>query len=289
MRKRGTRYTAMGAETGKTMKAKRDGLQEFQLHEILLTLHGSRKTGFLAVKTPLFIKKIYMEEGEVIFASSSWKDDQLGEVLFKAGKIPLEQYEESVRLMKMTSKKQGTIFVELGYLTPKDLFLGVKHQVKEILYSLFPLEYVEYRFVQKKPQKESLSLKIPLGSLIYEGVKRIDNFTRIKRELPDLNSPLSMNIGTSDIFEGIEFSPLEKIILSLVDGKRSIVELVDHAATEESPFEALRSVYILWLIGILKKNGSIGEEKETETTEKGKKNNMWALDNMLMFPTDNTE
>jgi len=36
-----------------------------------------------------------------------------------------------------TGKKQGAILVELGYLSPKDLFWGVKFQVHEIILSLF--------------------------------------------------------------------------------------------------------------------------------------------------------
>jgi len=277
------------AEVQEAARANGNGLQEFQLHKILIDLHSVRKTGVLTVKTPVFIKKIYIENGEVIFASSTWKDDRLGEVLLKGGRITLEQYEESVRILKMSGKKQGTIFVELGYLTPKDLFWAVKYQVKEIIYSLFPLEYAEYEFVEVEvPQKEILTLKIHLGSLIYEGVKRVENFTRIKGELPDFRSPLSISISTSSLFEGIEFSPLQRSILALVDGKRSIIELVDHVP-DARPFDVLRSLYVLWFIGILKKNGSIRQEKEPEKIDTEKNNKMWSLENVLMFSKDNGE
>jgi hypothetical protein len=288
--------TEMGnsrAEVQETTKPRGNGLRVFQLHNILTELHSNNKTGTLTVKTPVFIKKIYLDKGEVIFASSTWKDDRLGEVLLKAGRLTFGQYEESVRLLKMTGKKQGTILVELGYLTPKDLFQAVKHQVKQIIYSLFPLEYAEYEFIEGEvPQKDILILKIHLGSLIYKGINRIDSFTRIKRELPDCRYPLSISIGTSRLFEGIEFSPLEKSILSLVDGKRSIMELVDHASADARPFEALKSLYVLWFIGILKQNGSTREETETRMTEtrkteKGNNGKMWDLENIMMFSPHN--
>jgi hypothetical protein len=254
------------------------------LHKLLIDLNSDRKTGTLTVKTLVFIKKIYLDEGEVIFASSTCKDDRLGEVLLKMGRLTLGQYEESVRLLNMTGKKHGTILVELGYLTPKDLFQAVKYQVKEIIYSLFPLEYAEYEFIEGEiAQKDILMLKIHLGSLIYKGINRIDNFTRIKRELPDFRYPLSISIGTSHLFEGIEFSPLEKSILSLVDGKRSIMELVDHASADARPFEVLKSLYVLWFMGILKQNGSTREVTETEKTATEKNGKMWSLENMLMF------
>jgi hypothetical protein len=274
-----------GTEAQEAARPKGNGLKEFQLHKILIDLHSNNKTGTLTVKTPVFIKKIYVDKGEVIFASSTWKDDRLGEVLLKGGKINLEQYEESVRFLKMTGKKLGTILVELGYLTPKELFWAVKYQAKEIIYSLFSLECAEYEFVEGEiPQKDILTLKIHLGSLIYEGLKRIDNFTRIKRELPDFRYPLSISIGTSSLFEGIELSPMQKGILSMIDGKRSIMELVDHACADVKPFEALKSLYVLWFMGILKRNGSTRENKETEKTDKEKNGKMWSLENMLMFP-----
>jgi hypothetical protein len=271
-------------EIQETARPRGNGLREFQLHKLLIDLNSNSKTGTLTVKTPVFIKKIYLDKGEVIFASSTWKDDRLGEVLLKTGRITLGQYEESVRLLNMTGKKQGTILVELGYLTPKDLFQAVKHQVKEIIYSLFPLEYAEYEFIEGEvPQKDILILKIHMGSLIYKGINRIDNFTRVKRELPDFRYPLSISIGTSHLFEGIEFSPLEKSILSLVDGKRSIMELVDHASADARPFEVLKSLYVLWFMGILKKNGSTREVTETEKPATEKNSKMWSLENMLMF------
>jgi len=255
------------------------GLREFPLQKILIALHDANKTGTLAVRTPGFIKKIYLDKGEVVFAASNWKDDRLGEVLLKAGKITLQQYEESVRVLKMTGRKQGTVLVELGYLSPKDLFWWVKYQVKEAIYSLFPLEYAEYGFVEGEvPQKEILTLKIHLGSLIYEGLKRIDNFTRIKKELPDFRYPLSINIGTSSLFEGIELDSLQKSIFSLIDGKRSIIELVDHASADASSFEVLKSLYVLWFMGVLERSGSTTEEKGQE-----KSGQEWSLDNILLF------
>jgi hypothetical protein len=271
-------------EKQETARSRGNGLREFQLHKILTDLNSNKKTGTLMVKTPVCIRKIYLDKGEVIFASSTWKDERLGEVLLKGGKINLEQYEESVRVLKMTGKKQGTILVELGYLTPKELFWAVKYQAKEIIYSLFSLEYAEYEFIEGEvPQKDILILKIHLGSLLYEGIKRIDNFTRIKRELPDFRYPLSISIGTSSLFEGIEFSPLQKSILSLIDGKRGIMELVDHAGSDARPFEVLKSLYVLWFIGILKKSGSTGEDRETQKAETEKNGKIWSWENVLMF------
>jgi hypothetical protein len=272
------------AEIQETMESKCDDIRDFNLAKILIYLNSNRKTGILRVKTPFFTKKIYLDEGTAIFASSTCEDDRIGEMLVRSGKLKIGQYEESVRLLKMTGKKQGTILVELGFLTPKDLFWSVKYLVKEIICSLFPLEYAAYEFVEGEiTKREKMILKLNMGDLIYEGVKRINNFSNIKREMPDLKSPLEVNIVTSIPFDDIEFSPVEKSILSMIDGQKTILEIVDNATADCSPFEVFKSLYVLCLIGVLKKKETKTEEEKTKMT-----NGVWSLENTLMFSPDLT-
>jgi hypothetical protein len=61
------------------------------------------------------------------------------------------------------------------------------------------------------------------------------------------------------------------------------MELVDHAGSDARPFEVLKSLYVLWFIGILKKSGSTGENKKTQKTETEKNGKMWSWENVLMF------
>lgn len=253
---------------------KGNAIKDLNLAKVLVNLNNRGKTGILTVQTPSYRKKIYLDKGNVIFASSTCEDDRLGEMLVKSGRITIGQYEESVRLLKVTGKRQGTILVELGYLSPKDLFWSVKYQVKEIICSLFRLEYAEWEFVEREiPEREKMTLKMNMGELISEGVRRIDNFSRIKREMPDLKSPLEINIGTSSFLDDIEFSSIEKNILSLVDGQRSIIEVVASVTADSSHFEVFKSLYVLWLIGVLKKKETKTEEKETK-----KAGGMWSLE-----------
>jgi hypothetical protein len=198
-------------------------IKEFSLPKVLAYLNRNRKTGTLIIKTPAFTKKVYLVKGDAIFASSTYEDDRLGEMLIKAGKITLEQYDASVELLKKTGKRQGAILVELGYLTPKELFWGVKYQVEEIIYSLFQLEDAEYEFVEGEiPTQEVITLKMSMGNLVYEGVKRIDNWTRIKNEMPDADSILELSSDPATLFQDIELGQQDRKMLSIIDGKKTI-------------------------------------------------------------------
>ncbi|NWF76942.1 MAG: tetratricopeptide repeat protein [Nitrospirae bacterium] len=225
-------------------------LKTFSLPKILSYLNKKRYTGTLIINTPVFTKKVFLIKGDAIFAASSYEDDRLGEMLIKAGKITLEQLDQSVNLLKQTGKRQGAILVELGYLTPKDLFWGVKYQVKEIIYSLFQLEDADYEFVHGEiPANEVITLKMSMGNLIYEGVKRIDNLTRVRNEMPPAESVLKLSTDPAMLFQDIELSSQDKKMISLINGKRTIKELVD--SSWFGTFEAMKILYVLWSVGIL--------------------------------------
>lgn len=224
-------------------------LRDYSLPRILTELNRSRETGTFSITTFHFTKKIYIKEGNVIFASSTFEDDRLGEMLIKAGKITMEQYDKSVALLKSTGKRQGAILVELGYITPKDLFWGVKYQVKEIIYSLFQLDEGEYEFVENIPPDEVITLKISTNNLIYEGVNKINNLTRIRRDMPDARTVFILNEDPSGIFKGIDLNPQDARILSLVDGARSINQIIEQSRMNS--FDVMRTLYVLWSTGFI--------------------------------------
>jgi len=227
----------------------RGNLRDYSLPRVLIELNRSRETGTLSITTSRFTKKIYIKEGNVIFASSTFEDDRLGEMLIKAGKITMEQYDKSVELLKSTGKRQGAILVELGYITPKDLFWGVKYQVKEIIYSLFQLDEGEYEFAENIPPDEVITLKISTNNLIYEGVNKINNLTRIRRDMPAAHTVFTLNEDPSGIFRGIDLSPQDARILSLVDGTRSINQIIEQSRMNS--FDVMRTLYVLWSTGFI--------------------------------------
>lgn len=244
-------------------------IRDTSLAGLLAYLNRHRKTGTLLMKTPVFTKKVYLVKGDAIFASSTYEEDRLGEMLIKAGKITMEQYDESVVLLKKSGKRQGAILVELGYLSPKDLFWGVKYQVREIIYSLFHLEDAGYEFIEGDiPANEVITLKIDMGNLINEGVRRIDNWTRIRKEMPAAESTLRLSTDPATLFQDIELAPLDRKMLAMIDGKKTIKELIDSSWI--GSFEAMRILYVLRSIGVIEEKKKVVEEvreKEEEVEE----------------------
>lgn len=225
-------------------------LRNYSLPKVLVFLNRLRATGTLSVTAQGIVRKIYLLKGNAIFASSTYEDDRLGEVLLKVGKITVQQYDESVELLKKTGRRQGSLLVDLGYLTPKDLFWGVKYQVREIIYSLFQLQDGMYEFTEGGvPSDEVITLNMSMANLMYEGVKRIDNWTRIRREMPDTEIVLKLSDDPLSLFQEIELSPQDREILSLVDGQRTIKKVIGDSGLNSH--EVLKTLYLLWSIGMI--------------------------------------
>ena len=234
-------------------------IKNISLVKLLVHLNRNRKTGTLSLVTSAFIKKLFINMGDVIFASSTYNDDRLGEMLLKANKISFEQYDKSVEILRSSDKRLGAILVEQGYLTPKDLFWGVKYQVKEIIQSMFQYEDAEYEFTEGEiPTQEVITLKMSMGNLIYDSVKRIENWTRIRSEMPDPSLLLRLSNDPLSLFQDIELSAQDKKILSLVDGKHSIKEVIENSWM--GSFEALKILYVLWSIGIIELTGQTASD-----------------------------
>ncbi len=226
-------------------------LKDRCLVDVLAELNHRRRTGVLALSRGGVEKKIYFKDGDAIFASSGHPDDRLGEVLLKAGKITVEQYDRSVEILKESGKKQGAILVELGYLAPKELFWGVKHQVREIILSLFHWEdgVFSFRDGAGNGDDEVVKLTMSMASLIYEGVKRIDRWTRMRAELPALDTVVVLNNDPFYLFQSLPFEEADGKVLAHVDGRNTLQEIMD--ASGLPSMAALKALYILWTLKII--------------------------------------
>ncbi|GBD99281.1 chaperone protein DnaJ [bacterium BMS3Abin07] len=244
----------------------RGTLAEARLSLLLISLNRDQLTGTLEIRTPGFTKKIYLVKGDAIFASSTNEDDRLGEMLLKVGKITIEQFDTAAEKLEESGNRLGAILVELGYLTPKELFWGVKYQVREIIYSLFQLHDAEYEFIEEAvPSDEVITLKMTMGNLIYEGVRRIDNLTRIRREMPSLTDILVLSNDPLSLFQDIELNSDDKKLLSLVDGRKTIKDILDESSA--SSFETMKILYVLLYTGILIKKEGEAEESVSITID----------------------
>lgn len=226
-------------------------LKDYSLPRILIALKREKSTGTLFITTPHFTKNIHIRDGDAVFASSSLKEDRLGRLLVREGRITEEQYNSSFDLLqKTTGKRHGAILVEHGFITPDELVWAVKYQAREIIRSLFLLEAGIYGFEEDfLPSEEVITLHIDTGNLIYEAVSRTENLAGIEDEFSAPETVLGLSEDATDIFRQTELTERDKRILSLVDGKRTIEQLMEKASMEIP--ETRQAIHVLTRTGLI--------------------------------------
>jgi tetratricopeptide (TPR) repeat protein len=221
-------------------------------------LHAAKKTGTAVFTRDAAIKKVYVAAGEVVFASSSLNEDRLGEWLVRAGTITRQQRDESAELVSPSGKKHGTILVEQGVITPRELVDGVKFQVRQIIISLFSWRSGLYAFDEGPlPARDIIPLKMSTGNLIIEGLRGLE-WQVIRASLPPLTTIIRPAADPSHLFQQADLEQDHQTVLLLMDGKKSIEEIC--ALAEIGDFNTLKAVYVLLALRMAEK----GELKTKE-------------------------
>jgi hypothetical protein len=224
-------------------------LAELPLPEILQHLRQTQGTGVLSLVSGGARKALYVKAGRVVFATSNLPNDRLGEILLREGKITVEEYEASIKAITK-GKRQGKVLVEMGALSPKDLWDGVQFQVQEVVYSLFQWEDGQFDFeASSLPEKERITVDLDIMDLILAGIRKVDASGPVQGRYPE--GHLVLERVTGETPRGLEL--YESHVLNLVDGERSVLEVCRDSEIGDN--ETLKVLYALLATAILRVKG----------------------------------
>jgi tetratricopeptide (TPR) repeat protein len=201
-----------------------------------------RATGQLVATHGDVVKKILFKNGAVIYATSNLPADRLGDILLSRGMMSREHYEESSRVMRETGRKQGTVLVQIGALTPKDLFRGLIFQVREIVLSLFGWDEGRHEFVEGLPQQdEMVSLRIAASSLIFEGLVRFAGDERFRAAADPGRPGLRLRVEPSPplLLDELECPVAARHLLALLEQAKPWAAIPAALALDEGAAAAL--------------------------------------------------
>lgn len=222
--------------------------------DLLTFINMIKKTGVLELRNGTLTKRIFWEKGELIFANSSDPSESLGSFLIRHGKITKE-LSLKAGLQITPEKRQGRILIEMGTITPKDLWWAVKNQVLDIVYSVFSWKNGIFSFFEmESPHEEKIKLSTSTTNIIMEGIRRIDEWPRIHEYLPN-DRVILEKIPESERDNSVHFYDAEMEVFNLIDGEKTIREIIHNSKMEE--FDTLR----LLLSFLLAKYSSIKGEQ----------------------------
>lgn len=202
-------------------------LASMHLAEILLFLAMTRKTGVLILKQQKTTKKVYYENGEIVFAASSIEGERLGDILMNQGTINEEQFRQSAERIE-PGKRQGKVLVEMGVITPEELWQVVCGQVESIIYSLFEWKEGYFEFLEGDlPSEEKIKLAVSIPNLILQGVRTIKDPAVHEPHFPEESQILHRLAAEGERFGEIHLAAEEDALLSQVNSGMTVGELLD--------------------------------------------------------------
>jgi hypothetical protein len=219
-------------------------LSRIQLPDVLSFLSMIRGSGKLVLIHERMERSIYWKDGEIVFASSNSPEHSLGMFLLRNGKITQQQYDESKRRVTAATR-HGKLLVQMGAISPKDLWWGVKNQALEIIYSLFSWKEGSFVFGDTADElvNERIVLSINTSTVIMEGIRRLDESAVIREKITSLDMVFMKVQGAVPDFGSLDMSEHEVALYNTLDGKRSIRALI--GGSEMTEFEVTRILFQL--------------------------------------------
>ena len=233
-------------------------LTRIQIADVLSFVSMIRGSGKLILKQARLERKLHWMEGEIIFATSNSPEHTLGQFLLRNGKITQQQYDESAQRVG-PHMRHGKALVQMGAISPNDLWWGLKNQALEIIYSLFTWNEGSFSFLDmgEETLNERIVLSINTSSAIMEGIRRLDESARIREKITSMEMVFSKTSEVPD-FKELDMSEDEIAVYNNIDGNLTVRGLV--AKSEMTDFEVTRILFHMLMARLIE---VAPEERET--------------------------
>lgn len=169
-------------------------LRQMSVFDALLLAHTNHASGSLVVQlADKVTKRIYIKNGDVVFAESTVLDDRLGESLIRAGHITQAQLDDAAKAITPTHKL-GKILVERHLISPKDLYQGVRRQVEEIVIGLVGQSHGRMAFYEGiDPRADVVALTLDTQHLLMDGLRRSAVWGSLSDTVPEREIYLTLD------------------------------------------------------------------------------------------------
>lgn len=210
-------------------------LAQTALPEILNTIDRFQVPGVIEASREGVTKRVYIKEGNVVHASSSDRDDSLGNYLQRSGLISAETFAETMAERERTNKKYGQLLIEKGTLSPAEIYQAIRQQIEAVVWSLFYWQDGGVMFcIGDFREPEAIKIQLPMRQVILQGIKQAPNPKALVARLGRKETVFEPCYRIEDLIE-LALDADEYRLLRLVDGRRTLFDVCTqgpHGAAE---------------------------------------------------------
>ena len=210
------------------------------------------------------------DQGMVVgvgFPLESGEENPLGKRLIRGGLISAENWKKAYRQHEEGLLGIEKVLVEGGMVTKEDLMASLRLLTFDTVYQLFKWKGGTFRF-EAQPVSHDNEFVEPLSSeyLLLDVLRMVDEWPMIAERLPSFDMVMQ-KINPMATLDTLNGTPWEKsrtfqmeVIYDLLDGQRSIKEIIELSFVEE--FETCKNLIVLMDAGLIEPTTTVSVKKE---------------------------
>ena len=229
-------------------------LRELGIHDVFQLLDLSRKTGTLRVTSELRDNEglVWFDAGKVLHATIRSNPHPLGTLLVRSGKVTEADLERARAVQKKGDRRRlGEILVEIGAITPRELERQVRLQIEAVVFELMSWREGFFSFEERSTDEApaEATIRISTESLLMEGARRIDEWSRIADKVPHLGVVPVLAAVNDDHPTLLDLLPNEWEVLTIIDGRLDLRGIANSLGRSE--FDIAKIAYGLVTTGVV--------------------------------------
>lgn len=255
-----TQRTGVGCISNDVMSSTREenmalvgNIRDFSLSDFLYLVDRGYKTGCLHLSRGDDKASLYFISGKLTTAICSHHPAPNAELLVSKGHLTLDQIQKAIaHQLSNGGANLADVFVEYKYIERNKLQHVLQQHIEEGVYTLFGWPDGDFRFEQNQnPEAGSLVMPTPLAveHLIMEGVRRIDEWGRIRDRIPSMDLVVRFVDQPIEKTRSINLAPEEWRVFARINGKDSLEDIA--RKTNMSNFDVSRIVYGFLTAGLV--------------------------------------
>lgn len=231
-------------------------IKELNLMDLFQLLAMSRKSGVLTLDSTQNVGQVFFSGGNITRATLQQGEEKLGQKMVRDGKLSPGEVDSLLAEQsgRKPRKPLGTLAIEAAGLPKNVVMEKLRAQVEDVVAIIMDWHDGYFRFEEMElPPDQDLGFSLVTENVIMEVSRRLDEWSKIRSRLPDLDQVLVLSPG-SDVTSGkLDIKPEEWLILASIDGRRTARQVIQSVGGEE--FETAKVIYGLIATGLVRVTG----------------------------------
>jgi hypothetical protein len=238
-------------------------LKEFGLTDLFQVLGQQQKTGVLNLQGDEKSVQVFFEKGMIVkveIPEETGEDIAFGRKLIRGGLISAENWARAFQQHEEKLIGLEKVLVSSGLVTKEDLSAAIRLLTVDTLYGLFKWKRGNFRF-ENRPVSYDPEFVEPMNTefLLLDVLRMVDEWPMVEKRLSSFDMTLQKinPMATLEILAGTRWEKNRtfqmEVIYDLVDGQRSVGEIIDLSFVEE--FETCKNLILMMDAGLIEPGG----------------------------------